>query len=189
MAQSGTDLLSSITFLQTLESSDEQLLKNLYSNNYRGVEQYITRNSGSTEDAKDLYQEAFLAVWRNVQLGSFKPANENEYGAYLFRVAKNKWIDQLRAGKNRQIIPLGDESLLAATDGMEQTETNQYIDEVIKKFSALGERCRSLLELFYFKKQSMQQIAAFFSWTEESAKNNKYRCLKQLRESVINKLK
>lgn len=189
MAQSATPVLSSITFIQTLQSSDEQLLKNLYSNNYHGVEQYITQNNGGTEDAKDIFQEAFLAVWRNVQLGSFKPASEKEYAAYLFRVAKNKWIDQLRAGKNRQTVSLGDESLLAAPEAMEQQETNQYIDEVKKKFTALGERCRSLLELFYFKKQSMQQIAAFFSWTEESAKNNKYRCLKQLRESVINKRK
>jgi DNA-directed RNA polymerase specialized sigma24 family protein len=44
-----------------------------------------------------------------------------------------------------------------------------------------------VLTLYYFMKQSMSKIAAVFSWTEATAKNNKYRCLQRLRNMVVGK--
>lgn len=178
---------SPITFLDALQSTDEKLLKAIYVGNYPGVERFITQNNGNTDDARDIYQEAFLAVWRNVRLQRFSPADEQEYAAYLFRVAKNKWIDQLRANKHKYMVALTNDEQLSPANGTDQQETDQYIDAVKKHYTGLGEKCRELLSMFYFQKLSLKKIAAFFSWTEPSAKNNKYRCIKQLRELIINK--
>lgn len=183
MIQPQTPRLSSHTFAEQLLSADELVLKTIYARNYRVAEQYVIQNSGTTEDARDVYQEAFMAVWRNIHLNKFTPADENEFGAYLFRVTKNKWIDQLRSSKNKRIVELANDEPGEWIDE-DVTETDMYIDAVKKQFGKLGERCRNLLELFYFKKQSLAKIAEQFSWTEASAKNNKYRCLKQLREMV-----
>ncbi|MEI9913190.1 MAG: sigma factor [Bacteroidota bacterium] len=55
-------------WIRKLKANDEQALKALYAANYSKVENYVLDNSGSAEDAKDIYQEAFIAVWRNIQL-------------------------------------------------------------------------------------------------------------------------
>ncbi|MCR6721081.1 MAG: sigma-70 family RNA polymerase sigma factor [Chitinophagaceae bacterium] len=168
-------------FVQQVLQQDEGFLKELYDEHFRAVEIYVTKNSGQLDDAYDLYQEVFLAVWRNIQLGKFHPADKVEFGAYLFQVAKFKWIDQLRARKVRPISGIEAPDLPAEEWVPPDPNDAKRISEVREKFALLGENCRQLLHRFYFLKQRLQEIARHFKWTEPTAKNNKYRCLQQLR--------
>ena len=187
MDQSEDRLISEQSFLSTLRSNEGNLLKHLYAEGFDTVRQYVLRNSGSEDDVHDIYQEAFLATWRNLQLLRFSPQNRQAFGAYLLRIAKNKWIDELRkrksSRKSLQIYPESDEK------DRYDDEVDEYIDAVRRNYGKLGERCKELLERFYFREQRLREIAAHFGWSEASAKNNKYRCLKELRESVINEHK
>ncbi|HOZ70765.1 MAG TPA: sigma-70 family RNA polymerase sigma factor [Chitinophagaceae bacterium] len=171
-----------------LKVSDDKVLQYIYVSNYPKVEQYILGNSGTSDDARDIYQEAFLAVWRNVQLDQFRPQNETAIAGYIFQIARNKWLDQLRSVKNKKTTSLPDEisHQMADSPSLGEEELG-YLETVKEKYESLGDPCRELLDRFYFKKESMREIAAHFSWTEASAKNNKYRCLQRLRNMVINK--
>ena len=68
-------------------------------------------------------------------------------------------------------------------------EEDAYLEKVKMHFAAMEAPCKEVLQRFYFLKQSMADIAAAFSWTDATAKNNKYRCLQKLRSMVqsINK--
>lgn len=168
-------------FVQRILQQDEELLKELYDEHFRPVEIYVTKNSGQDEDARDLYQEAFLAVWRNIQLKKFLPADKAEFAAYLFQVSKFKWIDQLRARKVRPITGIEAPDMAAEEWIVPDPDDEKRISEVREKFAMLGDNCRQLLQRFYFLKQRLHEIARHFNWTEPTAKNNKYRCLQQLR--------
>lgn len=174
-----------LSLIDRLKADDGQTLKALYAANYNTLMHFVLKNNGLEEDAKDIYQEAFLAVWRNVQLERFLPANDSEFGAYLVRVAKNKWIDQLRKQKNRYVVSLDDEHIEHTLAADPAHQPDMYINTVKEQYGRLGARCKELLGRFYFRRQSLREIAEVFDWTEASAKNNKYRCLKQLRELVI----
>jgi RNA polymerase sigma factor (sigma-70 family) len=171
-----------------LKESDDTVLQYIYVSNYPKVEQYIVDNSGTADDARDIYQEAFLAAWRNVQLDKFRPQNETAIAGYIFQIARNKWLDQLRSVKNKKTTSLPDDISQQWADSPSlDDEEMGYLETVKEKYASLGNPCRELLDRFYFKKESMREIAAHFSWTEASAKNNKYRCLQRLRNMVINK--
>ncbi|WP_177180931.1 RNA polymerase sigma factor [Parapedobacter koreensis] len=172
------------TIIERLRYDETATLNALYVQYYRTSVHYVLQHAGSEDDAKDIYQEAFLAVWRNVQLGRFVPADEQEFGAYLARVCKNKWIDELRRRRSRR-MPVTDEQASASAVPDTTDEIDTYIDAVKRNYRHLGTRCRELLHRFYFRRQRLRKIADDFGWTEASAKNNKYRCLKQLRELVI----
>ena len=64
-------------------------------------------------------------------------------------------------------------------------EENTYIATVRQHYAAMGNPCKEVLKQFYFLKQTMAQIASNFSWTEATAKNNKYRCLQKLRNMIL----
>ena len=64
---------SEYSFVTIIKTNDEAALKKIYQQNYRQTEQFILNNNGSKDEAKDTYQEAFIAVWRNVQLDKFLP--------------------------------------------------------------------------------------------------------------------
>ncbi|HRO71752.1 MAG TPA: sigma-70 family RNA polymerase sigma factor, partial [Chitinophagaceae bacterium] len=106
----------------------------------------------------------------------------------IFQIAKNKWIDHLRSRKNKQTVSLEDSMVNGTTTDMISAENAEYLDTVKNEMKSLGERCRELLNRFYYHKQSIREIAQHFNWTEPSAKNNKYRCLQELRTLVKNKV-
>ena len=92
-----------------LKESDDKVLQYIYVSNYPKVEQYIVDNSGTADDARDIYQDAFLAAWRNVQLDKFRPQNDTAIAGYIFQIARNKWLDQLRSVKNKKTTSLPDD--------------------------------------------------------------------------------
>ena len=164
-----------------IRGNDEKALKLFYQNNFPKVERYVLDNNGTTDEAKDIYQEAFIAVWRNIQLDRFQPQKETSLDGYIYQVAKNKWLDQLRAAKRRQVVPLTDRANEIEEAPALSRDEQQQIDEIKKNLKLLGQPCRDVIERFYYHKQSMRTISASLNWTEATAKNNKYRCIQRLR--------
>lgn len=177
------DHISEFGNFNAIKANDEDALKHLYQDNYSKIEMYVLNNNGTIADAKDIYQEAFIAVWRNIQLDKFYPENEHALAAYLFRVAKNKWLDHLRSAHFKKVTSINEDSVQLPEDVLPEEDV-RYITEVKNKFKHLGENCREILKRFYYQKESMRMIAENFNWTEATAKNNKYRCLQRLRELI-----
>lgn len=188
MEQAPFQGISLNNLLPAIKANDEQVLRQLYAGTYPSVVRYVQKNSGTEDDAKDIYQEAFLAAWRNIQLDKFQATEPSALSAYIFQIAKNKWIDHLRSTKTKQTISLEDGMLNGVTTDMVPPENAEYLDAVKKQMQSLGEKCRDLLNRFYYHKQSIREIAEHFNWTEPSAKNNKYRCLQELRTLVKSKV-
>ncbi|MES2772689.1 MAG: sigma-70 family RNA polymerase sigma factor [Bacteroidota bacterium] len=162
----------------------DHALKALYQQGFFNVERFVMNNKGTAEQAKDIYQDAFLAVWRNVQLGRFTPQNESALPGYLYQVAKNKWIDYLRSGYHKNTVRTNDiEKDYEPVDEL-PAEQSDYINKIKKGLQMLGDNCKELLGRYYYKNESLRTIAAAFNWTEATARNNKYRCIEKLRASV-----
>lgn len=184
------DDVSALDWCSEIKQNNPVLLRQLYLRNYPRVERYICQNSGNAEDAKDIYQEAFTILWRNIQLDRLQDATAAGLDKYILQVAKFKWIDALRhKRKTGKTVTLHEAECRI-------TETSLYpfgrenadcYEQLIARYKAMGNPCKELLHRFYFLKQRLRQIADYFSWTEATAKNNKYRCLQKLRKSVLTK--
>lgn len=167
-----------------VKNNDGPALMQLYQDNYKAVERYILQNSGTADDAKDIYQEAFVAVWRNIQLDKFTPQHEGSLTAYILQISRNKWISHLRTSAIKNTLPLQFDATDTADEPTE--EETDHIEMVAIHFKKLGDNCKELLSRFYYKKESLRSIGNSFSWTEATAKNNKYRCLEKLRKLLKN---
>ena len=143
------------------------------------------KNSGTIPQAKDIYQDAFIAVWRNVKADNFMPLNESALQGYLYQIAKNKWMDYLRSAQFKKTSSLA-HSFIAFEDKMDTSELEDSSDSrmslAMSAFNKLGKPCRELLTKFYFDKQSVKHIAEELNLEEASARNKKYRCMQKLRE-------
>ena len=172
--------------VKAIKTNDHQTLEAIYQQNFPKIERFVLANQGDAEQARDLYQDAFLALWRNIQLDRFVPRNETALSGYLYRIARNKWMDQLRSGQFRNTVALPEEPLdghgAAEWDDQVSETEQEYLVAVRAGFSKLGEQCRDVLSRFYYGKESMSVIAEAFGWTDATARNNKYRCLQKLKE-------
>ncbi|WOD44151.1 RNA polymerase sigma factor [Hwangdonia lutea] len=176
-----------IQLLDAIKSNNSIALKGLYIANYPKVEALVLKNSGTVAHAKDIYQEAFITVWQHVKNDKFVPQNDTALQGYLYRIAKNKWIDVLRskAFKNSKLLNIEALKVIKNDD----IENDDFEDKKLKitmdAFKNLGEPCKSLLRQFYFDKKSMQDIANELKLDPASTRNKKYRCVKKLRELAL----
>ncbi|WP_179022441.1 RNA polymerase sigma factor [Winogradskyella forsetii] len=178
------------SFIEAVKNNDPQVLKNLYVNNYPKIEILVLRNSGSKDQAKDIYQDAFLAVWQNIKQDKFIPKSESSINGYLYTIAKNKWLDVLRSSGYKKTIVASQLGHFEIKD----EENNDIDDDILKDkrledvmlaFKNLGAACKSLLRMFYFEKKSMKFIAEELALDSASTRNKKYRCMQKLKSLAL----
>lgn len=148
------------------------------------VEKHILINSGSKEEALDIFQDALVLLYQKVNAGEMSA--DVKIDGFLINSCRLLWSNELRKKKVRN----GDDSSLGGLkseaddkDHFEQEEKFNIIDNALKK---LGNKCRKLLELFYYKSLSMDEIAKEFGYkTVKSAKVQKYKCMESARKLAL----
>lgn len=169
--------------------TDQEIILHLKNNHYSkavkglydvlpSVKQYIKTNNGSAEDAKDIFQDALVILYKKINEETFILSVSIK--TYLQAIVRNLWLQELR---RRKKLP---ESVM--TEDIEDVikEEEHGFKIATAAFNLLGEKCRELLMLFYFGKKSFREIATTLSFSDERvAKNQKYRCLQKAKENYI----
>lgn len=174
--------------ISAIKNNNEVVLKTIYNDNYYHIERYVLTNSGNSDQAKDIYQEAFITLWENINLDKFTPTSDNALNYYLYNIAKNKWLDYLKSSKFKKTTALTDYKINTITheDEVEiDPIKNKKINKIVENFNLLKDPCKKILSVFYYENKSLKDIAEAFNITEASAKNKKYRCLERLRAMAL----
>lgn len=165
-----------------IKKNDAATLKELYKTNFAKVKRYVLKNNGDEQQAKDVYQEAFLAMWRNIKDDKFSSVSETAINGYIFQIAKHKWLDYVRSVKYKNTTFINREIEYDEPETDENEAQNRKIKLIMESLSSLGERCQLLLKLFYFERKPFKEIAEIMAIDEASARNAKYRCQEQLKK-------
>ncbi len=178
-----------LQLIEAIKANDQTALKEFYISNYPKIEAMVLKNNGTVAHAKDLYQESFITVWKNLKTKSFEPQNDSALQGYLYQIARNKWTDILRSSRFKKTHQLTDEKLVYLK---QEEHNNDYEEEqdtklniAMEAFKNLGQPCKQLLTTFYFEKKSLREIASQLSIEEHSVRNKKYRCMEKLRSIVL----
>ena len=155
---------------------DEKALEFIYQKYYRMMTKLVITNSGTEEEARDVYQDALVVFWqkatsRNLVLTS-------KMSTYIYSVCQNLWRKELDR-KKRLSNEEKDTAVLVDT---ESKERERILASCIDQ---LGETCKKVLMFYYFEEMSMQDIADKLGFANtDTAKTKKYKCKKKLDELV-----
>jgi RNA polymerase sigma factor (sigma-70 family) len=155
---------------------DEKALEFVYQKYYRMMTKLVITNSGTEEEARDVYQDALVVFWqkatsRNLVLTS-------KMSTYIYSICQNLWRKELDRKKRLS----NEERDTAVTVDMESGEREKIFAKCIDQ---LGETCRKVLMFYYFEEMSMQDIADKLGFANtDTAKTKKYKCKKKLDELV-----
>ncbi|HEY1054610.1 MAG TPA: sigma-70 family RNA polymerase sigma factor [Emticicia sp.] len=180
--------LSDSQFLQGLRMGNNEVLAALYKKYYNIVLKLVVNNSGTSDAAKDIYQETIIVLYENAR----KPAFELncQLQTYIYSVAKRLWLKQLKKNGHTFLIREDDEGGIAdvSEDLSFHNQKENDIERVNKSLESLGEPCSTLIKDFYVQKLSMDEIAEKFGYTNaDNAKNQKYKCLQRLKKYFFDK--
>jgi len=166
--------------LDALRRNDPSIVRSLYARHFPIIRQFVRKNNGTLRDAQDVFQEAMTILWLNVKEDRVKPDAQGDVGGYLYRVAKNKWLDTVRSAAHKHMrVVVDEEHAPVVLEGPDETEGR--LQRLRSIYAALDERCRAVLDRFYYERQDMATIAASLGVEEESVRTMKYRCMMKLR--------
>lgn len=145
----------------------------------------IRHNSGTKEDAEDHFQDVMLAAVANIKTGKYKPEN---FEGYFRMVSKNLWLKRLRDSGKARVTEFEDHHDSADELSPEFVEDlityDQTIDLVSEKLTEMDQSCRNVLDMFYYKKTGLDDIAKSFSWEYSYAKKKIFMCRQRLKEML-----
>ena len=173
--------------IAAIRAGDERALAHLYRLHWPMVSHFVLQNSGSEDDAQDVYQEGVMVFYEKVRDGSLELSCQIK--TYLYAVCRRLWLKRLTSKSRFGVRLLDDEehgpylNTGAEEDVLAAEEQDRRFATMSEALTHLGEPCRSLLEGFYLFDKSMQDLTAEFGYTNaDNAKNQKYKCLVRLKK-------
>lgn len=168
--------------LRRLSLNDKEAIEAIYSEHFGLIQTLVVNNSGSEDDAKDIFQEALIVLYEKSKSQNFQLSCQIK--TYLYSVSKRLWLKRLEKSSRYDNMVYGMEETVYVEDDFATHEKRNLEFGMMEEAMALvGEPCKSLLEDYYLRKHSMQEIAARFGYTNaDNAKNQKYKCLMRLKK-------
>ncbi len=164
--------MKDVEILNKIRDGDEGALDYLYKKHFRMMTNLVLKNSGTEEEAKDVYQEALLAFWQKASSGNL--VLTSKISTYLYSICLNQWRKELDR-KSR----LSHEEV----DGEMYQDFGQQENAkiIVKCIDELGDVCKKILTYYYFDGLNMTEIAERLNFANtDTAKTKKYKCKKKL---------
>jgi RNA polymerase sigma factor (sigma-70 family) len=176
-------------WIEGLRQGREQAFVKLRQKAFRSVAQLVQINGGNATDAEEVFQEGCVLLYEQLRDGLRLEAAAPS--TYLYALCRNIWRNQWR---KQQKIPVQfndyqtDIPEVAADQEPDLTESQlQMLERALAEGS---DKCRELLVRFYYRRQSMEQIAQALGYSNaDTVKTTKNRCMSYLREKIVSFLK
>ena len=187
--------VSDHALLEETLAGDEDAFAELVSRYRNQITSYIYRMTNDYDGAVDLAQETFVRVYR----AASRYQTTHAFSTYIYRIATNLAISELRKRKRRRLVSLT--GLLVGTEGEEARDFDapdekplqdiNLVDterrRVVKKaISTLPEKYRAPLVLRDVEGKSYDEIAQILDTSEGTVKSRINRARNFLREKMRN---
>lgn len=172
------------SLVKEIKEDNRLFIKELYNHMRPEFMAWFTRHfSCSSEDIEDAYQRAFNIFYFNVKADKIA-MQEIKANTYLFSVGKNIMLKVLnKAARNETPIENISERNLGAVSIDYDMDSIYRKEMVVRLLNQIGDTCRLVLTLAFFRNFSMEAIARELNFKSESvAKKKKHLCLKKLKE-------
>lgn len=181
------------SLIRAAQSGDQDAFERLVRTYDQSVLRLAVNLVRSPDEARDVYQEAFLRVYRNLHTFRF----DCSFHTWLYRIVTNICLDHLRKRKVRKEEPAVVDTAEGALDRMDSFEEesahadpersmwNQQLRQRIDgALSELTPRERLVFEMRHYEGLRLRNIGEILGTTEEAAKNCLFRATQKMRAEL-----
>jgi RNA polymerase sigma-70 factor, ECF subfamily len=179
--------------IRAAQNGDEIAFEQLVHAYDQGVLRLALNLLRSTQDAYDVYQEAFLRVYRN--LGTFR--FDCSFQTWLYRIVTNLCLDHLRKRKVRReesgVLDTSEGPLdrldavqehRADGDPQRRFQSEQLRLRIQQVLDGLTPRERLVFEMRHYQGMRLRAIGDVLGTSEEAAKNCLFRATQKMRAAL-----
>jgi RNA polymerase sigma-70 factor, ECF subfamily len=180
--------------IRAAQNGDRAAFEQLVRQYDQAVLRLALQLTGKEQDARDIYQDAFLKAYRN--LGNFR--FECSFYTWIYRIVTNLCLDHLR----RKQVRKEDAPVAYDEHGQEYSIIDQVSDDrpgasperdlmrrelgarIAKALTKLTPRERMVFEMKHYQGLKLRTIGEALNTTEETAKNTLFRATQKLRAAL-----
>ncbi len=145
----------------------------VYNESYKDISRYVVLNANNIGDVKDILQNIYLEVYKNID----KVSDKN----YVFGIAKNV----LKKYYRFKFLRKDDTEItdnIKSNINLEKTVMDKFDTEIVWKYlKKKNNNIAKIIYLYYYEDFTIKEIANSLNLTESNVKNYIYRTLKELR--------
>ncbi len=170
--------------IEGIKARDNCVLQYIYKNYYPTVHHLIVTNSGTPDDAKDIFQECIIIIFRKVKEQEHFLLNSS-FKTFIYSIARHVWLKHLRDRKyedqkiqdQQSFIELKEEPFKVSNEDLKMSLYQKY-------FKKLPEDCQNILKLTA-RDIPQKEIAQALSFRSENyVKKRKHNCKEKLIEMI-----
>jgi RNA polymerase sigma-70 factor (ECF subfamily) len=179
--------------IRAAQRGDQEAFERLVRKYDQGVLRLALHLLGRPEDARDVYQEAFLRAYKNLHTFRF----DCSFHTWIHRITTNLCLDQLRRRKVRKEEPAVvqtaegevDRTRELAAPGADGNPARKLLSRELRErlqvvLEGLTARERAVFELRHFEGLKLKEIAEALGTSEEAAKNCLFRVTQKMRAAL-----
>lgn len=175
-------MYTEIQLIEGIRGRDNEVLEFVYRQYYPMIRFLIITNSGTTEDASDVFHESLLVLYFKLNTSGF--VLDCAVRTYLYAVSKNLWLQHLEL--RRRHISLSDRDDLLASENPSFYDDEKLIRKRIylRQFQSLTESCRRIIRIIAAGGDIIDLMSEMKLKSKQYAVKRKYECLKTLHERI-----
>lgn len=167
-----------ITLLEGLRVQSEKAIHDVYLGYYSSVEKYIVMNSGTAQDAEDVFQDTVMVLLSYVSKPDFKLTCSMK--TLLFAIARRIWLKQLRHKTRQEALTeleIQQQDFIADWEEVERSQ--KKYDSLPAVLNRISVHCSGLLKQLFLTGKIPDHYK-----NDHSMRNQKYKCLEQARKMM-----
>jgi RNA polymerase sigma-70 factor (ECF subfamily) len=179
-AETPVEELDDHSLLEATRTGDELAFQEIVKRYRNPITNFVYRMLNDYDRAVDLAQETFVRIYMNVE----RYQATYSFSTYIYRIASNLAISELRQRKRRRLIPIptfysdkeNDEFEIDLPDTQQVTaEQNMILDErrdaVSRAIASLPEKYRTVVILRDIEGKSYEEISAVLDLSDGTVKS------------------
>lgn len=165
---------SDTKLIEGIRKGDDKSVNYLYDSFFDTIKSYVLKNTGTEDDAYDIFQDALMVLFKKIQLNNLE--ENTDVKGYVFGVSKNLWHEHLR--KNRKNVEM-DKELVDDFDPSNLLDTP--LEQIVQRsFLKLKPECQEVLNMV-IKGHDYIHIAREMNYkSADYARRKKYLCKEAL---------
>lgn len=172
-------MMTDAEYIEGIKTGDARVLRLIYTNFLPRIVQKIRSTGGTTDDAKDIFQDALLVIYEKSKKADFRLTSS--FYTLLYGICRNILGNRLQKRSSTNELAMPEDKDYKADDDIQELIQQEEQDKVFwAAFKKLGADCQQIMRLF-FEKVKMAEIVERLGLSSVSyAKKHKFQCKEQL---------
>ncbi len=175
--------IASQEFIAGLKNGQRLTYEILYKETFPSVKTFIIKNSGTIDDAKDIFQDTLIVLIEKLRADNFELTASLK--TYIIAISKNLWFKKLRHQSYYQKTEFS-EGLSDKFNSEISSSINDeksYWEKLQTYLSNITAHCNHLLQSMFFKNKNIEDIQKEYGYSSRhNAQNQKHKCIQQVRK-------